>query len=315
MREGRDKRHHSVSTGEIGLVGYGKMGSGLAERWRGAGVSVVVFDSDQEALRAGSAEVETTGTLEELCQRLSVPRFIWLMLPSGQATDGCIAELAELLVSDDLVVDGGNSNFRHSISNARLLLESGIRFADVGISGGIWGRLNGYGATIGASKTDIEQVNAAVEPLAAPGGAVHVGPVGTGHFAKMVHNAVEYAVLQAYGEGYGLLVQSDLGIDAIGSISAWQAACSIRSWLLGSFVAALEENPGLDGVPSRAADSGMGRWAIEEAVRLGVPTPAIASALFSRFDSQRPESPAMKAIAAIRSQVGGHQTLPIGSGG
>jgi 6-phosphogluconate dehydrogenase len=228
------------------------------------------------------------------------------MLPPGKATDSGIAMVLSGLDRGDLVIDGGNSDFRDAGRRGALLRSAGCRFMDVGVSGGVWGHINGYGITAGGEDADFAAVAPLLSSLAADGLPFHVGPVGAGHFAKMVHNAVEYAVMQAYAEGFELLTASELDVDVAKTFAAWQTGCSIRSWLLGQLVVALSANPSLAGIPARAGDSGMGRWAVEESVRLGVPIPGIAAAVFARFGSQRADSPGMQAVAALRQQVGGH---------
>jgi 6-phosphogluconate dehydrogenase len=282
------------------------MGAKMAPRWTTAGLRVIGFDIDEQARRDLAGPIEVADSLAGLVGALLRPRIIWLMLPPGDATARGIVEVVRLLEPGDLVVDGGNSDFRVSIRHAEELASRGIRFMDVGVSGGIWGYIDGYGVTAGGSREDFESIEPVLEALAAPGAYAHVGPMGAGHYAKMAHNAVEYAVMEAYAEGYELLRASELPVDVLSAIATWQAGCSIRSWLLGHFVDALRANPKLEGIPGSASDSGMGRWATEEALRLGVPIPAITAALFARFESRRPESPAIQAVAAMRRQVGGH---------
>jgi 6-phosphogluconate dehydrogenase len=210
------------------------------------------------------------------------------------------------LSAGDLVIDGGNSHYRDSIARSEELAAKGIGFVDAGVSGGVWGLENGYGLMVGGADEHIALVRPVLEALAPEGGLVHAGPVGAGHFTKMVHNGIEYGLMQAYAEGFELLAASELGIDVPAAVEAWRHGTVIRSWLLDLLARALQEDPGLTLLKGYAEDSGEGRWTVEEAVRLAVPAPAIAAALFARFSSRQDESPAMKVIAALRQQFGGH---------
>jgi len=293
------------------------MGGRMARRWTSHGHRVVAYDLSPDArAEARASKAEVVDSPEALVDALAAPRRVWLMLPPGDATEHGLEAIVPRLGDGDLVIDGGNSDFRDSRRRHLRLKAGGLRFADVGVSGGIWGEAEGYGVTFGGSSDDYEELKPVLESLAAVGALARVGDVGAGHYAKMVHNAVEYGVMEAYAEGYELLSASELRLDVTATIDVWQAGCSIRSWLLSQFAAALAANPDLDGIAGWAADSGMGRWATEEALRLAVPLPSIASALFARFESRRDESPAMKAIAAMRQQVGGHTLArePVTSG-
>jgi 6-phosphogluconate dehydrogenase len=279
----------------------------MAQRLKSRGHRVVAYDISSDARSSASAAaIEVADSLEELTRTLGSPRRVWVMLPAGEPTEEVLSALTLLLASGDLVIDGGNSDFRDSQRRAARLEAGGVRFSDVGVSGGIWGDTSGYGLTFGGTQENFADLRPLLDDLAAPGALARVGDVGCGHYSKMVHNAVEYAVMEAYAEGFELLAASDLELDVGSTIDVWQAGCSIRSWLLSQFAAALAASPGLDGMAGHVSDSGMGRWATEEALRLAVPIPAITSALFARFVSQQAESPAMKAIAAMRHQVGGH---------
>jgi 6-phosphogluconate dehydrogenase len=237
------------------------------------------------------------------------------MVPAGEPTRATIAELGELLAVADLVIDGGNSNYRDSIAHAEELAGKGIGFVDAGVSGGVWGLENGYGLMVGGTPEHIALIRPVLEALAPDGGLVHAGPVGAGHFTKMVHNGIEYGLMQAYAEGLELLRASELGIDVPGAVKAWRQGTVIRSWLLDLLDRALDDDPGLEALKGWAEDSGEGRWTVQEAVRLAVPAPAISAALFARFASRQEESPAMKVIAALRQQFGGHAVhIPGGSG-
>jgi 6-phosphogluconate dehydrogenase len=285
------------------MVGLGRMGGNMAERLRRAGHEVVGYDRDPA--------VADVASLKDLVAALPVPRVVWVMVPSGEPTKSTVTELGEFLGAGDVVVDGGNSNYRDSIARSQELAAKGMGFVDVGTSGGVWGLQNGYGLMVGGSDEHVALIRPVLEALAPPeGGLVHAGPVGAGHFTKMVHNGIEYGLMQAYAEGYELLCASELGIDVPAAVQGWRQGTVIRSWLLDLLARALEEDPGLTRLKGWADDSGEGRWAVEEAVRLAVPAPVISSALFARFASRQAGSPAMKVVAALRQQFGGHAVHP-----
>jgi 6-phosphogluconate dehydrogenase len=284
----------------IGMVGLGRMGGNMAERLRRGGHEVVGFDRAPDG-----RDVDSLGALVEA---LEPPRVVWVMVPAGEATEGTIRELADLLSEGDVVVDGGNSNFKDSIRRAGELSERGIGWVDAGTSGGVWGLDNGYALMVGGLDEHVQVLWPALETLS-PGegeGLAHVGPPGAGHFTKMVHNGVEYGMMQAFAEGYAILEASELGIDVLAGMRSWQTGSVVRSWLLDLLVKGLEENPGFEGIAPTAADSGEGRWTVEEAVRLGVAAPVIAASLFARFVSQDKTDVEMRAISALRNQFGGH---------
>jgi 6-phosphogluconate dehydrogenase len=284
---------------KIGMVGLGRMGGNMTERLRRKGHEVVGFDRNPD--------IADVTTLKGLVEALDAPRVTWVMVPAGEPTRSTIAELGELLSAGDLVIDGGNSNYRDSIAHSEALAPKGIGFVDAGVSGGVWGLENGYGLMVGGSDEHFEMIHPVLEALAPEGGGlVHAGPVGAGHFTKMVHNGIEYGLMQAYAEGLELLQASELGIDVPGAVKAWRQGTVIRSWLLDLLDRALDADPGLDELKGYADDSGEGRWTVQEAVRLAVPAPAISAALYARFASRQDESPAMKVIAALRQQFGGH---------
>jgi 6-phosphogluconate dehydrogenase len=287
---------------KIGMVGLGRMGGNMAERLRRFGHEVIGYDRNPDI-----ADVKT---LAELVPLLPPPRVVWVMVPAGEPTKATVTELGELLSPGDLVVDGGNSNYRDSIARAEELAAQGIGFVDAGVSGGVWGLENGYGLMVGGGDEHIALIRPVLEALAPEGGLVHAGPVGAGHFTKMVHNGIEYGLMEAYAEGLELLSASELGIDVPGAVEAWRHGTVIRSWLLDLLARALEDDPGLTKLKGWADDSGEGRWTVEEAVRLAVPLPAIAAALFARFSSRQDESEAMKVVAALRQQFGGHAVHP-----
>jgi 6-phosphogluconate dehydrogenase len=301
--EGDDERIDGLAEAggmKIGMVGLGRMGANMTQRLRSRDHDVIGYDRNPE-----TSEV---ATLDELVGRLERPRTIWCMVPSGDPTEETIRALAELLDEGDLVVDGGNSYFRDSLRRAEELDGRGILFCDAGVSGGIWGLAEGYCMMVGGSDDAIERLEPALLALAQEGGYAHVGPTGAGHFVKMVHNGIEYALLQAYGEGFQVLQAStefpDLDLSQIAEV--WRHGSVVRSWLLDLAARALEPDPSLEGIRGYVEDSGEGRWTVIEAVRGGVPVPAIADSLFARFESRDDDPFAMKLIAALRQQFGGH---------
>ncbi|WP_436502152.1 phosphogluconate dehydrogenase (NAD(+)-dependent, decarboxylating) [Actinokineospora sp. HUAS TT18] len=287
---------------QLGLVGLGKMGFNMRERLRAAGHDVVGYDRNPE--------VSDTESLADLAAKLDAPRVVWVMVPSGEPTRQTVAELGELLGEGDLVIDGGNSRFTDDKINAELLAAKGIGYADCGVSGGVWGRENGYGLMVGGSAADVERAMPIFDALRPEGpreeGFAHAGDVGAGHFAKMVHNGIEYGLMQAYAEGYELLVAAEAVNDVPAVLKAWTRGTVVRSWLLDLLVKALDEDPGLAELTGYVEDSGEGRWTVEEAINHAVPAPVITAALFARFASRQDDSPAMKAVAALRNQFGGH---------
>lgn len=292
---------------KIGFIGLGKMGMHMAHRLVKAGIEVAGYDISSDNLRAAAdCGVIPCESMEQMCATLSAPRIVWIQAPAGKITNDLVASVANKLSPGDVVVDGGNSDFRDSLRNANALMEKGIHFVDAGVSGGVAGAKNGCGLLVGADDCDFTLLTPVFQALAAPNGYVHVGNVGAGHFAKMVHNGVEYAIMEAYAEGYELLKKSDLKVNVLETMRAYQNGCSIRSEILSKLVAALEPDDRLDDVIGYVADSGMGRWTVEEAIRLKVPVPAISVALCARFRSQQEESPAMQSIAALRGTIGGH---------
>jgi 6-phosphogluconate dehydrogenase len=292
---------------QIGMVGLGTMGGHMVQRLAEHGHEVIGCDtnpSTRDAARGSGTTV--VADLAELVDALAAPRVIWIMVPAGKATHAVVRALVPLLAHGDLVVDGGNSDFRDATAHAAQLAENGIQFMDVGVSGGQWGWKTGYGLTAGGDAADYERIQPALEALAAPSGYAHVGDIGTGHLTKAVHNGVQYGVMQAYAEGFALLsARGD--VDVLSSMHVWQNGCSIRSFLLEQMVAALQENPTLAEVPSQVSDSGMGRWTAEEATRLGVATPVLTMALQARFAS-RSDGAANKLLSASRTQVGGQKS-------
>ena len=288
---------------QIGLVGLGKMGANMGLRLRTAGIAVTGYDrnlavSDVPSL-AGLVEALPAGE-----------RIVWVMVPAGAVTHAVVEELAGLLVAGDIVIDGGNSHFTDDAGHAETLAAHGIGYLDVGVSGGVWGLANGYGLMVGGDVAHVEAAMPVFDALRPPGprdeGFVHAGPVGAGHYAKMVHNGIEYGLMQAYAEGYELLGANGLVTDVTGTLKAWTRGTVVRSWLLDLLVKALEEDPALGDISDWVEDSGEGRWTVDAAIDAAVPLPVISAALFARFASRQDDSPAMKVVAALRQQFGGH---------
>jgi 6-phosphogluconate dehydrogenase len=285
---------------DIGLVGLGKMGGNMRTRLRDAGHTVVGYDRNPDV-----ADVDS---LAAMVEKLPSPKVVWVMVPAGDPTRDTVRELGELLGEGDLVVDGGNSKWTDDQANAEMLSTKGIGFVDCGVSGGVWGLKNGYALMCGGTDEDVAKVQPALDALKPEeGGFVHAGQKpGAGHFAKMVHNGIEYAMMQSYAEGWELLEKVDLVDNVTEVFDSWRSGTVIRSWLLDLLVAAVEEDPHLEKVAGYAEDSGEGRWTVEAAIDNAVPMNVIAASLFARFTSRQDDSPAMKAIAAMRNQFGGH---------
>ena len=286
----------------IGLVGLGKMGGNMRSRLRAKGIEVTGF--------ARTREVADCDSIEEMVSKISSPRIVWVMVPHGKPTDEIINKLETLLDKGDLVIEGGNSRFTEDIRHAEQLAKKGIGYLDCGVSGGVWGLENGYGLMVGGDKALVDVAMPVFDALRPEGeraeGFVHVGDVGAGHYAKMVHNGIEYGMMQSFAEGYELLAKKDIIKDVHGTFKAWQRGTVVRSWLLDLLVRALEEDPNLDRIRGYVEDSGEGRWTVEEAIANAVPMPAITASLFARFASRQDDSDAMKAVAALRQQFGGH---------
>ena len=293
----------------IGIVGLGRMGRQLALRLHRAGFEPVGHDLDETA-RAGARQdgLRTVGSLRELAESLECPRRLWVMVPAGEPTDAVLRELLELLEPGDSVVDGGNSNYLDSMARAERFHEKGLGFLDVGTSGGVWGLENGYCLMVGGSDSLFAAWSDVFQALAPSpdAGWVHAGPSGAGHYAKMVHNAIEYGMMQALAEGLELLQAKPLVRDVGAVAEAWRHGSVVRSWLLDLAAKGLREEPGLETLAPHVSDSGEGRWAVEESVRLGVPTPVIATSLYARFSSRQENSFAARVLAMLRRQFGGH---------
>jgi len=287
----------------IGIIGLGKMGGNMRDRLRAGGIDVTGYDRNPE--------VTDVASTTELVAALPAPRLVWVMVPAGEITTSVVTELSGLLSDGDLVIDGGNSRFTDDFTHSALLAKTGVNYIDAGVSGGVWGLENGFGLMVGGAADQVERAMPVFVALRPPGpreeGFVHAGDVGAGHYAKMVHNGIEYALMQAYAEGYELLEKrDDLIKDVPGVFTAWQRGTVVRSWLLELLVKALHEDPELGEIEGFVDDSGEGRWTIEEAINNAVPVPTISAAIFARFVSRQEDSPAMKAVAALRNQFGGH---------
>ena len=295
----------------LGLIGLGKMGGNMRLRIRGAGHEVIGYDRNPD--------ISDVTSLEQMVAALPAPRVVWVMVPAGAATAETITALGGLLAEGDLVVDGGNSKFTDDIAHASELRAKGIGFVDCGVSGGVWGEANGYGLMCGGDAEHVAMVMPIFDALRPEGprdeGFVHSGDVGSGHYVKMVHNGIEYGLMQAYAEGFELLLAKDSVKDVPGSFKAWTRGTVVRSWLLDLMVKALEEDHDLGQIRGYVNDSGEGRWTVEEAIAHAVPMPVITAALFARFSSRQDDSPQMKAVAALRNQFGGHAVTKAGETG
>ena len=287
---------------DIGLIGLGKMGGNMRTRLRNAGHTVVGYDRNQE--------ISDVASLAEMVEALPSPKVVWVMVPAGDPTRSTIAELKELLSEGDLVVDGGNSKYTDDAVNAASLAEKGIGFVDCGVSGGVWGLQNGYALMYGGKTEDAEKVMPALLALKPEGtddGLVHCGETpGAGHFSKMVHNGIEYAMMQSYAEGWELLEKAEIVENVPEIFASWRTGTVVRSWLLDLLVDQIRADEHLDKIKGYADDSGEGRWTVEAAIEHAVPMPAISASLFARFVSRQEDDYAMKAIAAMRNGFGGH---------
>jgi 6-phosphogluconate dehydrogenase len=283
---------------KLGMVGLGRMGSGMTERLERGGHTVQTFDPKVDS---------TAGSLQELAEQLEPPRAIWVMVPAGDVTEQVVEELLGILEAGDTIVDGGNSYFRDSLRRAEQAGARGLHFVDAGVSGGVWGLAEGFCLMVGGDDEAVGRLEPAFLALAPEGGYAHVGKGGAGHFVKMVHNGIEYGLMQAYAEGFELLeAAQDFDLDLRQVAALWNRGSVVRSWLLELLEAALAEHPGLEGIRGYVQDSGEGRWTVQEAVEHAVPLPAITLALFARFASRQDESFAAKVNAALRGRFGGH---------
>ncbi len=295
---------------ELGMIGLGRMGGNMVQRLLAAGHRVVAYDTNQDAV-ASTRSLGAIGaaSLEDLVSLLSPPRAIWLMLPQGQPTEDTIQLLVPLLSSGDVVLDGGNANYKDTLGRAEKLSENGIDLMDVGTSGGIWGLSEGYTLMVGGKEEVFQRLEPIFQALA-PGpdrGYSHVGPVGAGHFVKMIHNGVEYALMEAYAEGFELMAaKEEFNLDLTKIANTWRHGSVVRSWLLDLVVSALEDDPSLSDLEAYVEDSGEGRWTVQESVDLAVPAPVITLSLLQRFRSRQAQPFGAKLLAALRNQFGGH---------
>jgi 6-phosphogluconate dehydrogenase len=296
---------------KVGMVGLGKMGANMTRRLIEKGHEVVGFDLGAEARAAVAAYgADTAASLEEMAGKLSPPRVAWVMVPAGKATEETVDTLAKYFKSGDVVIDGGNSNYKDAAPYAARLAEHGILFVDAGTSGGVWGLENGYCLMVGGSPEAIAITEPIFLALAPKGGYAHVGPVGAGHFVKMVHNGIEYGLMEAYAEGFEILSKADeydLDLHEIAAI--WRYGSVVRSWLLDLTELALRPGAGFEDIEPYVVDSGEGRWTLEEALQRDVPAPVIAASLFRRYESREKNSYALRLLAALRNQFGGHAVL------
>jgi 6-phosphogluconate dehydrogenase len=287
---------------ELGLIGLGKMGGNMRERIRRAGHTVVDYDRNPD--------VSDVDSLEAMVKALPSPKVVWVMVPAGDPTRETVRALKDLLSEGDIIIDGGNSRWTDDQANAEYLSDKGIGFVDCGVSGGVWGLENGYALMAGGDDKSIKVVQPIFDALKPEGefGWVHAGKVGAGHFSKMVHNGIEYAIMQSYAEGWELLRAVDEVDNVTEVFRSWREGTVIRSWLLDLLVAALDDDDALSQIAGYAEASGEGRWTVEAGIDNAVATPAITAALYARFVSRQDDSPAMKAVAAMRNQFGGHAT-------
>lgn len=293
---------------QVGLIGLGRMGAGLAGRARQGGHAIVGYDLSRENVERLVASGGAGATsIEDLVAQLATPRIVWIMVPHGIPTQKTVETVLPLLSPGDIIVDGGNSHYPESVAHAARCAERQVHFLDIGVSGGVWGANEGFNLMIGGPREAFAHLEPVFATLAPEGGYAHVGTSGAGHFVKMMHNAIEYAMLQALGEGFECMQRSDFGID-LGQVAAlWQRGSVVRSWLLELLGKALaEEGNALERIGAHVDDSGTGRWAVEYALQQGIPVPSISIALYERFDSRTDKRYAHQVIAALRKQFGGH---------
>jgi len=292
---------------ELGMIGLGRMGANMTERLMLGGHRVIGYDRSAEAVqRVVDKGAVGAHSLADCVKQLGLPRAVWLMVPSGDPVDQTIEQLLPSLAAGDIIIDGGNSNYRDSIRRADHLKHQGLRFVDAGTSGGIWGLKVGYCLMVGGEKEIVARLEPILKTLAPPDGFLHVGPSGAGHFVKMIHNGIEYGMLQAYGEGFELLKASQFDLD-LGKIAhLWNQGSVVRSWLLELCESAFAKDPKLEAIKGYVEDSGEGRWTVMEAIEKNVPAPVLMLSLFARFASRQQDSFSAKVIAALRNEFGGH---------
>ena len=295
----------------LGMIGLGKMGGNMARRLRQAGIGVVGYNQDVDATTQLAADVglEAAESAAALVEALDAPRIVWLMLPAGEVTEAYVEELAGLLSAGDILIDGANSWYKDSMRRGERLTKAGVNFVDAGVSGGVWGLDNGYAMMVGGADEALSTIRPIIEALApAPDrGWVHTGPSGSGHFVKMIHNGIEYGMMQAYAEGFALMKgRDDFGLDLAAIAESWRHGSVVRSWLLDLSAEVLQEDQDLTAVEPFVADSGEGRWTALEAIEQGIPTPVMSLALMSRFSTQGQQDYSAKLLAMMRNQFGGH---------
>ena len=291
----------------LGMIGLGKMGGNMATRLTQGGHEVVGYDRGEiPPARAQEMGISTAKNLKELVDQLPAPRTVWVMVPAGKPTQDTIDELATLLAPGDLIIDGGNTRYTDDIDRAEALKPSGIHYMDAGTSGGIWGLKVGYCLMVGGEKADFDRIEPILKTLAPPEGYLYCGPVGSGHFVKMVHNGVEYAMMQSYAEGFEIMQASRYNLDLAQIAQLWQQGSVVRSWLLELTAGALKQNPTLEGPAAYVEDSGEGRWTVEESIQTAVPAPTIYTALMMRFRSRQDNSFGARMLSAMRNAFGGH---------
>ena len=296
---------------QLGMIGLGKMGGNMARRLRQAGIGVVGFNQDTQATEqlAEESGLVAADSAEALVAALDAPRIVWLMLPAGDVTESYVGTLADLLSPGDILIDGANSYYKDSMRRGETLSDAGIHFVDAGVSGGVWGFENGYAMMIGGADDALAAIRPIIEALApAPDrGWVHTGPIGSGHFVKMIHNGIEYGMMQAYAEGFALMKgREDFGLDLGEIAESWRHGSVVRSWLLDLSAEVLEQDQDLSAVEPFVADSGEGRWTALEGIEQGIPTPVMSLALMSRFSTQGQQDYSAKLLAMMRNQFGGH---------
>ncbi len=296
------------------MIGLGRMGANMTLRLVRGGHRIVAMDRNLEAVSAAASQGAIPATdIDDLLSKLESPRAVWVMVPSGAPTEETVIALGDRLSPGDVVIDGGNSNYKESIRRGKYLAEKGIDFVDAGTSGGVWGLNEGYAMMVGGEQRAVDRIRPIIETLAPAldRGWGHIGPTGSGHFTKMIHNGIEYGLMQAYAEGFEILkAKKEFDIDLHQVAELWRHGSIVRSWLLDLTALALEEDQDLSAIQGYVSDSGEGRWTIQEAIDLDVPAPVITLSLFQRFVSRQDDSFAARLLAAMRNQFGGHAVKP-----
>jgi 6-phosphogluconate dehydrogenase len=289
------------------MIGLGRMGGNMAKRLLQRGHEVVVYDPSAEAReQLAQSGGHPADSLAQVVAQLTSPRVVWVMVPAGEPTEQTVTELLELLSPNDIIIDGGNSNFRDSMRRGEMARFKNVAFLDAGTSGGVWGLANGYCLMVGGPDEAVAVAEPIFRDLAPDNGYIHTGPTGSGHFVKMVHNGIEYGLLQAYGEGFEILKQSEFPLDLPEIAEVWRHGSVVRSWLLDLLADAYHANPELEHIRGYVDDSGEGRWTVQEAINENVPAPVITLSLLARLASRQDESYSAKVIAALRNEFGGH---------